>query len=65
VTGGDVIIENIVPDHVKPITAKLREAGVEVSEELSSIHVRAGDTIKPIDIKTHPYPVFRRICRRR
>jgi len=41
VTGGDVIIENIVPDHVKPITAKLREAGVEVSEELSSIHVRA------------------------
>ncbi|ABN53815.1 MAG TPA: UDP-N-acetylglucosamine 1-carboxyvinyltransferase [Hungateiclostridium thermocellum] len=58
VTGGDVIIENIVPDHVKPITAKLREAGVEVSEELSSIHVRAGDTIKPIDIKTHPYPGF-------
>jgi len=25
VTGGDVIIENIVPDHVKPITAKLRK----------------------------------------
>ncbi|NMB33416.1 MAG: UDP-N-acetylglucosamine 1-carboxyvinyltransferase [Clostridium sp.] len=58
VTGGDVLIENIVPDHVKPITAKLREAGVEVSEELSSIHVKAGDEIKPIDIKTHPYPGF-------
>ncbi|HOM02820.1 MAG TPA: UDP-N-acetylglucosamine 1-carboxyvinyltransferase [Acetivibrio sp.] len=58
VTGGDVIIENIVPDHVKPITAKLREAGVEVSEELSSIHVKAGDAIKPFDIKTHPYPGF-------
>lgn len=58
VTGGDVLIENIVPDHVKPITAKLREAGVEVSEELSNIHVRANDIIKPIDIKTHPYPGF-------
>jgi len=58
VTGGDVVVENIVPDHVKPITAKLREAGVEVSEELSSIHVRAGNDIRPIDIKTHPYPGF-------
>ena len=38
--GGDVLIENIVPDHAKPII-KLREAGVEISEELSSIHVKA------------------------
>jgi UDP-N-acetylglucosamine 1-carboxyvinyltransferase len=30
ITGGDVEIENIVADHLKPITAKLREAGVEV-----------------------------------
>ena len=58
ITGGDVVIENIVPDHVKPITAKLREAGVEISEELSSIHVKAGGNINPIDIKTHPYPGF-------
>ncbi|AUG58987.1 UDP-N-acetylglucosamine 1-carboxyvinyltransferase [Acetivibrio saccincola] len=58
ITGGDVLIENIVPDHVKPITAKLREVGVEISEELSSIHVKAGDNINPIDIKTHPYPGF-------
>jgi UDP-N-acetylglucosamine 1-carboxyvinyltransferase len=58
ITGGDVQIENIVADHLKPITAKLREAGVEVSEELSSIHVRSDGVIKPIDIKTHPYPGF-------
>lgn len=58
ITGGDVLIENIVPDHVKPITAKLREVGVEISEELSSIHVKAGDNINPIDVKTHPYPGF-------
>lgn len=58
ITGGDVVIENIVPDHVKPITAKLREAGVEVSEELSSIHVVSGNNLKSIDIKTHPYPGF-------
>jgi UDP-N-acetylglucosamine 1-carboxyvinyltransferase len=57
ITGGDVIIENVVPDHLKPVSAKLKEAGVEVSEELTSIHVRGGD-LKAIDIKTHPDPGF-------
>ena len=57
ITGGDVIIDNVVPDHLKPVSAKLKEAGVEVSEELTSIHVRGGD-LKAIDIKTHPYPGF-------
>jgi UDP-N-acetylglucosamine 1-carboxyvinyltransferase len=58
ITGGDIYIENVLPDHLKPITAKLREAGVEVSEELSGIHVRGTDNIKAVDIKTHPYPGF-------
>ncbi len=58
ITGGDVKINNIVPDHLKPVTAKLREAGIEVSEELSSIHVKADKCIKAVDIKTHPYPGF-------
>jgi len=58
ITGGDVIIENVVPDHLKPVTAKLREAGVEISEELSSIHIRGNENLKAVDIKTHPYPGF-------
>lgn len=58
ITGGDILIENVVPDHLKPITAKLREAGVEISEELTSIRVKAGSKLKAIDIKTHPYPGF-------
>ena len=57
ITGGDVVIDNVVTDHLKPVTAKLREAGVEVSEELSSIRVK-GNRIQPVDIKTHPYPGF-------
>jgi len=58
ITGGDVTIENIVPDHLKPISAKLREAGVEISEELTSIHVSADKDLNAVDIKTHPYPGF-------
>ncbi|MCX7746356.1 MAG: UDP-N-acetylglucosamine 1-carboxyvinyltransferase [Clostridia bacterium] len=58
ITGGDVLVENVVPDHLKPVSAKLREAGVEVSEELSSIRVHSDGQLKAIDIKTHPYPGF-------
>lgn len=57
ITGGDVVVENVVTDHLKPVTAKLREAGVEVSEELTSVRVRSGD-LEAVDIKTHPYPGF-------
>lgn len=55
---GDIVIENVVPDHLKPVSAKLREAGVEISEELSSVHVKAGRGIKAVDVKTHPFPGF-------
>lgn len=58
ITGGDVIIENVVPDHLKPVSAKLREAGVEVSEELTSIHVKSPQKLKSVDVKTLPYPGF-------
>jgi len=58
ITGGDVVIENVVPDHLKPVTAKLREAGVTVIEEPASIRVIGTDCLKAVDIKTHPYPGF-------
>jgi UDP-N-acetylglucosamine 1-carboxyvinyltransferase len=31
---------------------------VEISEELSTVHVKAKDNLKAVDIKTHPYPGF-------
>ncbi len=58
ITGGDVIVENILTDHLKPVSAKLKEAGAEVTEDLTSIHVSAGNKLKALDIKTHPYPGF-------
>lgn len=58
ITKGDVTIENIIPDHLKPVSAKLKECGVEISEELTSIRVKADDKMKAVDIKTLPYPGF-------
>ncbi|NSW90191.1 MAG: UDP-N-acetylglucosamine 1-carboxyvinyltransferase [Firmicutes bacterium] len=57
-TGGDVVLENVVADHLKPISAKLREVGIEISEELSVIRVKSEGKLKAVDIKTHPYPGF-------
>ncbi len=58
ITGGDVLIENVIPSHIKPIIAKLIEAGVKVEEREDSIRVIAKNGIKAVDVKTLPYPGF-------
>ncbi len=57
-TGGDVIIENVLPEHQKPLIAKLREAGALVEEDIDRIHVAGSGRLKAVDIKTLPYPGF-------
>ncbi len=58
ITGGDVTIENVITSHVKPIIAKLKEAGTTVIEEGDSVRVIGSNTVKAVDIKTLPYPGF-------
>lgn len=57
-TGGRVGIKNIIPIHIKPVTAKLREAGAEIKEYGDSISVCVDKPLKPLDIKTLPFPGF-------
>lgn len=59
ITRGNVLIKNAVPDHVKPIIAKLRECGVVIEYNDESMLIR-GDVNNLIatDIKTLPYPGF-------
>lgn len=57
-TGGDVIIENVLLEHQKPLIAKLREAGAMVEEDIDRIHVAGSGRLKAVDIKTLPYPGF-------
>lgn len=58
ITGGDVTLENVEPDHLRPVTAKLKEAGIEVDEQDQKIRVYSSGHVKAVDIKTHPYPGF-------
>ncbi|QGG47856.1 UDP-N-acetylglucosamine 1-carboxyvinyltransferase [Heliorestis convoluta] len=58
ITEGDVRITNVIPEHVEPVTAKLREAGVIVQEENDAIRVIGTKERQGIDLKTMPYPGF-------
>ena len=57
-TGGDVIVDNVIPKHLEAITAKLLEMGVEVIEGEDSIRVIARGRPRKANIKTQPYPGF-------
>ena len=54
--GGNIIVENVITSHMRPVIAKLREAGVEIHENGDTINVIAENKISAFDIKTLPYP---------
>jgi UDP-N-acetylglucosamine 1-carboxyvinyltransferase len=58
ITGGDVVIENLIPKHMEAISAKLLEMGVGIEEQGDSIRVYAHKDLKGVNIKTLPYPGF-------
>ena len=58
-TRGNVLIKNVVPDHLKAVIAKLRECGADITMTDEGLVAR-GD-VNPIvstDVKTLPYPGF-------
>ena len=59
-TAGNVLLQNVVPDHLKPITAKLKEAGASVEETDTSIRVwrKPRQPLIATGLKTLPYPGF-------
>ena len=57
-TGGDVIIDNVLPEHQKPLIAKLREAGAIVEEDIDKVRVIGTSNLKGLSVKTLPYPGF-------
>ena len=58
ITGGEILVENVIPTHLHPIIAKLQETGTRVEEVKQGVLVKAARHITPVDIKTLPYPGF-------
>ena len=58
VTRGDIIVRNVINDHLRPVIAKLIEVGCKINEEGDFVRVVGPDIIKATDIKTMPHPGF-------
>ena len=58
ITRGDIMVKNVIPKHLEAITAKLLEAGCEVSEFDDAVRVVGKPNQRHTDIKTLPYPGF-------
>jgi len=57
-TKGDVLIKNIIPKHLEPITAKLEKIGVNIEEFDDSIRVWVDGPLVKTSVKTMPHPGF-------
>ena len=58
ITGGDVRIRDMRLEHLDALAFKLQDAGVEVFSRDNAVQVRAPERIRPVNIKTRPYPGF-------
>ncbi len=59
ITGGEVKVSNVIPEHLESLLAKLREMGACVKVEDDSILLKAKDRLVAIEsLRTLPYPGF-------
>lgn len=57
-TGGNVILDNVMPEHLTAVINKLEETGCKIEINKKKITLNAPKKLKPIDIKTMTYPGF-------
>lgn len=58
VTGGDVLLHNVIPKHLEATTSKLLELGCRVREYDDAIQVIGPEKLHSTHVKTMPYPGF-------
>lgn len=59
ITGGEILVSGCVPEHLGALIAKMRQAGVDVTEEgQTGLRVRSTGNLRATDITTEEYPGF-------
>ena len=56
--GDGVMLNNVIPEHLEAYTSKLIDMGVDLQIDSDKIYVPQTDHLKPISVKTMPYPGF-------
>ncbi len=57
-THGEVVVKNVITEHLKPVIAKLEECGIATECKDQTLLIDASKRAKAADIKTMPYPGF-------
>ena len=57
-TGGNVLVQNVIPKHMECITTKLAEMGCRVVNYDDSIRIIGKGRLTQTTVKTRPYPGF-------
>jgi UDP-N-acetylglucosamine 1-carboxyvinyltransferase len=57
-TGGDVLVEEMIPEHIGALLTKLEEAGAVVERRTDGVRVAAGRRHRGVDVDTAPFPGF-------
>ena len=60
ISGGNIVVDDCIPEDVKTVISKLICAGFKVKRENNSIHITGGrgNKIKPVNVTTETYPGF-------
>jgi len=58
ITGGNVLVQGAVPEHLSSLIAKMKEMGVTIIEEETGLRVIGPEKLKAVDVKTMPHPGF-------
>jgi UDP-N-acetylglucosamine 1-carboxyvinyltransferase len=58
ISGGKITLTDVIPEHLEPVIAKLREMGTVIHTDTNQLHLVKSSALKPVDIKTLPYPGF-------
>lgn len=58
ITGGDLAVTSCPVEHLGALIVKLRQAGVEVTQDASTVRVRKSGPLRSVDITTEEYPGF-------
>ncbi len=57
-TGGNVLVQNVIPKHMECITSKLEEMGVSITHYDDAIRIVSSGKLRHTTVKTRPYPGF-------
>lgn len=59
ITGGDLLLKNVVPEHLGAVVSNLRDSGCRINIKKNTIHISGPAKPKAVDIiRTLPYPGF-------